>query len=127
MTTNDERQARQGDVFFLHGATIKNGRIEPLAKVPTGLKPAPRRPGERIAAALGEATGHAHAIHAPGVTAFTKDGDDLAIAGGGVLVAEAPVEVVHEEHSPIPIPQGLTTVIRQVEYPLKSRPRRVAD
>ncbi len=48
---------RQGDILIMP---------VPEASVPPGLVAEPRDPKGRIVLALGEATGHAHALHGPG-------------------------------------------------------------
>jgi hypothetical protein len=61
--------------------------------------------------ALGEATGHAHAIAAPGELLRDSDPfvpDHLHLPSGGRLV--------HEEHATISLPKGWYRVIRQREY-----------
>ncbi|ONH28637.1 hypothetical protein [Pseudofrankia asymbiotica] len=96
---------RQGDILIL-----------PIAEedVPRGaldLPPAPRDDRGRMVLALGEATGHAHAIAAPGT--LLRDSDPLApdhlhLPSGGWLT--------HEEHAPISLPTGWFRIIRQREY-----------
>jgi hypothetical protein len=123
----DNRQTRQGDVMQIRGARIENGRLVPLQAVPANLKPAARNEQHRVALAYGEVTGHAHAIHEKGVACFTKEGDDIAMAGGGVMQLSEPARLVHEEHSTIPLPPGLYEVIRQREFPRGEISRMVAD
>ncbi|MEU6982278.1 hypothetical protein ABZ946_02470 [Streptomyces sp. NPDC046324] len=96
---------RQGDVL-----------IVPVAEsaVPEHVKSAagePRDARGRLVLALGEVTGHAHAVPGPG---------RLVAEPGpfGPLVLELPSggRVVHEEHAPIPLPKGWYRVVRQREY-----------
>ena len=93
------RQYRQGDVLLvrtrsreLHEATL-----------------VPRNEG-RIILALGEATGHAHAI--------ASDHADLLEVGEGerYLRVDGPAALTHEEHGAIELEPGLYRVIRQREY-----------
>ncbi|MEW2356825.1 hypothetical protein [Spirillospora sp. NPDC029432] len=96
---------RQGDILILP---------VPETDVPQAVRdlpPAPRDGRGRMVLALGEATGHAHAIAAPG--SLLKDGDPLTpdhlhLPSGGRLA--------HEEHAEITLPKGWFRVIRQREY-----------
>ncbi|MER5636081.1 hypothetical protein ABT095_03915 [Kitasatospora sp. NPDC002227] len=76
-----------------------------------GLTEQPRDGRGRLVLALGEVTGHAHAVVGPGrllrepgmfSTAW------LQLTEGG--------RVVHEEHAAIPLPKGWYRVVRQREY-----------
>jgi hypothetical protein len=96
---------RQGDVL-----------IVPVAQeaVPAHVATAPREPRDergRLVLALGEVTGHAHAVVGPG---------ELVREPGpyGPLLLRLPQggRVVHEEHAAIPLPKGWYRVIRQREY-----------
>ncbi|MBW0273994.1 hypothetical protein ATM97_32275 [Nocardia sp. MH4] len=106
---------RQGDVL-----------IVPLAEtaVPAGALAArgEHRDGRgRLVLALGEVTGHAHAIAAPGRL--------IREAGAfGPMLLHLPEggRVVHEEHAPIGLPKGWYRVVRQREY-LPGSVRVVAD
>jgi hypothetical protein len=91
---------RQGDVLLRRVATL-----------PDGCSPLPREDG-RIILAHGEVTGHAHAIEAPADEATLLSAADNA----RFLQLVRDVEVVHEEHAPIPLPAGLYEVIRQREW-----------
>ncbi|MEV6115860.1 hypothetical protein AB0L59_25950 [Streptomyces sp. NPDC052109] len=96
---------RQGDVLLV-----------PVAEeaVPAHVAGAPRerRDGRgRLVLALGEVTGHAHAVVGPG---------DLVRESGpfGPMLLHLPKggRVVHEEHAAIALPAGWYRVIRQREY-----------
>ncbi|MDT0437310.1 MULTISPECIES: hypothetical protein [Streptomyces] len=96
---------RQGDVL-----------IVPVAEeaVPSHVAAAPREPRDtrgRLVLALGEVTGHAHAVVGPG---------ELVREPGpfGRFLLHLPQggRVVHEEHGPIALPKGWFRVIRQREY-----------
>jgi hypothetical protein len=94
---------RQGDVLLL--------AIDP-ASLPADARPVPRQ-GGRVVLAEGEVTGHAHAISSPAATLLRSG------AGAGaprILRASAPVDVVHEEHATIALPEGLYAVVIQREY-----------
>jgi hypothetical protein len=66
----------------------------------------------RLVLALGEATGHAHAVVGPG-TLYRPAADPLAPA---CLHVPAGARVVHEEHGAISLPAGWYQVVRQREY-----------
>ncbi|MFJ9364528.1 hypothetical protein ACIRRA_08955 [Nocardia sp. NPDC101769] len=93
---------RQGDVLIM-----------PIAEseLPAHAVEVPAEPRDargRMVLALGEVTGHAHAVAAPG--RLLRSGAQLLmfLPEGG--------RVVHEEHAPIPLPKGWFRVIRQREY-----------
>jgi hypothetical protein len=96
---------RQGDILILP---------VPEAEVPQSVRelpPSPRDGRGRMVLALGEATGHAHALTAPGSLLRVPDPlapDHLHLPAGGRLV--------HEEHAAITLPKGWYKVIRQREY-----------
>lgn len=93
-------QFRQGDVW-----------VE-TDSIPDGAVAATRDDRGRIVLALGEQTGHAHAILEPEVEQFTvADQVDrwLRVRGGGATI-------VHEEHGPIALPPGEFRVQIQREY-----------
>jgi hypothetical protein len=106
---------RQGDILIL-----------PVAEdsVPAdvrALPPAERDGRGRLVLALGEVTGHAHAISAPGELRRDPDPlspDHLYLPSGGRLV--------HEEHALISLPKGWYHVVRQREY-IPGAVRVVAD
>ncbi|WP_353946894.1 hypothetical protein ABII15_38235 [Streptomyces sp. HUAS MG91] len=96
---------RQGDVL-----------IVPLAEgaVPAHVRDAqdePRDARGRLVLALGEVTGHAHAVVGPG--RLVREPGPF-----GPLLLQLPDggRVVHEEHAAIPLPKGWFRVIRQREY-----------
>ncbi|RJL30148.1 hypothetical protein [Bailinhaonella thermotolerans] len=96
---------RQGDVLI---APIPEESVPAHVRE---LPPAPRDARGRLVLALGEATGHAHAVVGPG-TLFLDPSphvpDHLHLPSGG--------RVVHEEHDAISLPKGWYRVIRQREY-----------
>lgn len=102
-------QYRQGDVFLVR-----------VSNLPAGATLVPRDDKGRVVLAVGEATGHAHAIAAPGVDLFEAAGRTYLSVGGDC------VTLLHEEHLPISIPPGDFEVIRQVEY-TPAAIRRVMD
>ncbi|MEV6560934.1 hypothetical protein AB0M22_34800 [Nocardia sp. NPDC051756] len=96
---------RQGDVL-----------IVPLAEsaVPeTAVRAAsePRDARGRLVLALGEVTGHAHAIPSPGRLIR-----EASAFGPMLLHLPEGGRVVHEEHAAIMLPQGWYRVVRQREY-----------
>lgn len=99
---------RQGDVLIV--PVTENA-------VPDGVRtagPSRRRPRESMILALGESTGHAHAVVA------TRDQGDFypAPAQSEPAFVFLPLggKVVHEEHGTIPLPEGWFKVVRQREY-----------
>jgi hypothetical protein len=93
---------RQGDVLLV--------RID--GRVPEGAVELPRDQG-RVVLAYGEVTGHAHAIHDPGVCLLRAEGVafDLLRVNEGVLA-----RLVHEEHGEIAVGPGLYERRIQREY-----------
>jgi hypothetical protein len=106
---------RQGDVLLV---PIDAGML------PDAVVPLARDAHGRLVLALGEVSGHAHAVGA-------LDADLLADAAELdrrflQIVTEA--VLTHEEHDPIPLPPGLYRVVRQREYELGATgPRAVQD
>ncbi len=85
---------RQGDVFILQVPTLPQG-------------------GEHLAEpvlAYGEITGHRHVIEDPAKVALWRTVDGL------FLQVFAPTRVVHDEHLPIALPEGIYKVWQQREY-----------
>jgi hypothetical protein len=99
---------RQGDVLLI-----------PVPSLPTGARQA-RSEGDRIVLALGEATGHAHAIATPGVQLFERGSDRF------IQVHALTAVLAHEEHGAIEIPTGTYRVVTQREY-APEEIRRVQD
>ncbi|MGI5221298.1 hypothetical protein [Nocardia sp. CA-290969] len=96
---------RQGDVLIVPIAA-ENG-----AAAVERWQPAPRDRRGRMVLALGEVTGHAHAITSPGKLfhdPHTPNSMVLHLPEGGRLV--------HEEHAAIGLPKGWYRVVRQREY-----------
>ncbi|MFF2520639.1 hypothetical protein [Streptomyces liangshanensis] len=107
---------RQGDVLIM-----------PVAEesVPAGTAEAagePRDARGRLILALGEVTGHAHAVTGRG-RLIREPGP-----AEGPMLLHLPEggRVVHEEHAAIPLPRGWFRVVRQREY-LPGSVRIVAD
>ncbi|MFJ8749321.1 hypothetical protein ACIREO_08305 [Streptomyces sp. NPDC102441] len=96
---------RQGDVLMV--------ALEE-SEVPTHFldSPGERRDGRgRLVLALGEVTGHAHAVQGPG--RLMREAGPL-----GPMLLHLPEggRVVHEEHAAIALPKGWFRVVRQREY-----------
>jgi hypothetical protein len=96
---------RQGDVL-----------IVPLAEtaVPGTAHDATSEPRDRrgrLVLALGEVTGHAHAVVGPG--RLIRETNAF---GPMLLHVPEGARVVHEEHAPISLPKGWYRVVRQREY-----------
>lgn len=96
---------RQGDVLIV---PIAEAQVPPVV---SSLEPVGRDPRDRMILALGESTGHAHAVVGQGAlypAATLLEPMHLHLPKGG--------RVVHEEHSAINLPAGWFRVIRQREY-----------
>ncbi|MFF2010664.1 hypothetical protein ACFVWY_16540 [Streptomyces sp. NPDC058195] len=96
---------RQGDVLIVS--------LEESA-VPPHLVEAPGEPRDgrgRMVLALGEVTGHAHAVQGPG--RLMREAGPF-----GPMLLHLPEggRVVHEEHATIPLAKGWYRVVRQREY-----------
>ena len=93
--------ARQGDVLIK-----RLGNFGQFGE----LKSTGRDDQDRIVLAYGEVTGHAHAIHDPGVIAYQMGEMTL------LEVPETGASIIHEEHDPIELPSGRYEVTRQREW-----------
>ncbi|MFF2998101.1 hypothetical protein ACFVTC_26655 [Streptomyces sp. NPDC057950] len=96
---------RQGDVLMVS--------LAPDA-VPAAAVDAPSEPRDgrgRLVLALGEVTGHAHAVVGPG-----KLIREAGVFGPMLLHVPDGARVVHEEHAAISLPKGWYRVVRQREY-----------
>ena len=96
---------RQGDVLLVPVSE------EAAAAATVAMKPVARDTRGRLVLALGEATGHCHAVVGPGD--LYRPADPLAPA---FLSMPSGGRVVHEEHGAIPVPRGWYRVVRQREY-----------
>ncbi len=97
---------------------VSDGSVPAEAR---GLPSAERDGRGRLVLALGEVTGHAHALVAIGELLRDPDPlrpDFLHLPSGGRLV--------HEEHAAITLPKGWFRVVRQREY-VPGAVRPVAD
>ncbi len=93
------KQYRQGDVLLVR---TQHQELFGATRVP--------RDQGRIILALGEATGHAHAIAA-------ADAELLEVTDSErYLRVDGPAALTHEEHGAIDLEPGLYRVIRQREY-----------
>lgn len=106
------RRAERGLPVYRQGDVL----IVPVAEeaVPPHARRAPKEPRDtrgRMVLALGEVTGHAHAVVGPG---------ELVREPGpfGPMLLRLPEggRVVHEEHAAITLSKGWYRVIRQREY-----------
>jgi hypothetical protein len=108
-----DRAFRQGDILLL-----------PCPRIPSSAVPEAPEEG-LVVLARGEHTGHRHVMNSDRVAFFREDGTG---SGGFIKVTgEAPVDLSHEEHSPLAVPPGNYRVVRQREYQPQARPRRVMD
>lgn len=96
---------RQGDVLIV---PVAEGSVPPGVRE---CEPQGRDSHERMILALGESTGHAHAVVGRGAlypSATPLEPMYLHLPHGG--------RVVHEEHAAFPLPAGWFRVVRQREY-----------
>ncbi|MFJ1704284.1 hypothetical protein [Kitasatospora sp. NPDC088346] len=96
---------RQGDVLIV---PVAEGAVP---SVVAGLAAQPRDPRGRLVLALGEVTGHAHAVVGPGELRR-----ETGPFGTAWLRLPEGGRVVHEEHAVIVLPKGWYRVVRQREY-----------
>ncbi|MGA5820196.1 hypothetical protein ACPC54_20295 [Kitasatospora sp. NPDC094028] len=96
---------RQGDVLIV---PVEKSAVPP--RVPE-LPVQPRDARGRMVLALGEVTGHAHAVVGPGE--LRREAGPF---GSAWLHLPEGGRVVHEEHAAISLPKGWYRVVRQREY-----------
>lgn len=89
-------------MLFRHGDVL----IQTVAELPKNV----RRVGHRTLA-HGELTGHSHQIREADQVILWQTTAELFLQ-----VERAHATVIHEEHAPIELPQGLYRVWRQREY-----------
>lgn len=111
---------RQGDVL-----------VRRVNSLPARVKKVKRDNQGRVVLALGEVTGHAHALLERGVDLYEVEAPVVpgatADAAERYLHIHAKVaQLVHEEHATLTIPQGVWKVTIQREYEPQSV-RMVAD
>lgn len=102
---------------------IRQGDMALIAveAIPDDAVVLPRDESDRIVLAYGEVTGHAHALHEPGVTMLRTASQQV------FLRVLEPSNLVHEEHDRITIPSGLYRVVRQREWSDADEPVQVED
>jgi hypothetical protein len=109
---------RQGDVLIL---------FLPMPHLAEKMTPAPLEAG-RVVLAHGEVTGHAHAITVnpdrPNALMYGTNPDTDRFLD---VLTEAGVDLTHEEHDTIHLPQGQFLVRIQREYTPSEGSIRVAD
>lgn len=116
-----DKVARQGDVL-----------IERIDALPIGLSKAKRDAHGRIVLALGETSGHGHAIRERHVTglrmAGSEDVDYIEVGGSEpATLRHEFASGAHAEHEAIVLPPGTYRVVRQREYVAPNIERRAAD
>lgn len=113
---------RQGDVLLVAITTMPE---EQLVEVPA-------EGDGSVVLAYGEVTTHRHRI-VTGHSHAIADRDCALYEADGLgdrflqVLADGGVDLVHEEHASIHIPQGAWIVRRQREYEPGALPRRVVD
>ena len=110
-----DRIARQGDVL-----------LERIDALPAGLKEAPRDKHGHIVLALGESSGHRHAIRDANVTSFlvetaersalSADVDYILVGGSGATLNHEYVSGVKADHEPVSLAPGAYRVVGQRVY-----------
>lgn len=94
---------RQGDILFVQERGYERENIVQCEQV--------ERENGRIIVALGEATGHHHAISTPDVAMHTVQGMRWIVTGDEEAL------ITHEEHAPVKLDTNTVwRVIQQVEY-----------
>lgn len=96
---------RQGDVLImaLEESAVPANLVEAAGELRDGRG--------RLVLALGEVTGHAHAVPGPGRLIR-----EAGVFGPMLLHLPEGGRVVHEEHAVIALPKGWFRVVRQREY-----------
>lgn len=109
----------QGDVF-----------LRPISKEEAGIKryhdPEPRKRGEGLILAAGEATGHHHRIRSRHARMYRSGGRTL-LHVFDCKEKRNQATITHEEHGPLPLEPGWWDVSIQREYDPVVRQRRVYD
>lgn len=98
-----ETNFRQGDVI-----------LKKIESIPGNLKEYERDERGRSLLALGEVTGHAHAIESRSVKVYGNNPENLGLEKYLEVMEES--VLTHEEHAPINIAPGKYQVIIQREY-----------
>ena len=80
---------------------------------------------KQIIAAFGEVTGHSHQVLESGAVGYA-DTDNADLIDYLQVDAEKTVNLVHQEHTAIPLDTGIYEVLRQTEYTPQGL-RNVAD
>lgn len=93
---------RQGDLMLVPVQKVPEFKMDDDVNVA-------RSDHRRLVLLEGEASGHAHAIHDPGAALVWRGGQRY-------LIAANDVELKHEEHATIKLPEGNYVVIRQREF-----------
>lgn len=102
---------RQGDVL-----------IVAVESVPSDLTEVPRTQ-RGVVLAEGEVTGHAHRIPSRHASLYRSETDARYLR----VMGPAPVQLRHEEHSPVQLPPGNYRVSIHREYQPGELPRQVQD
>lgn len=110
-----DKVARQGDVL-----------VQRVDALPAGVKEAPRDKHDHVVLALGELTGHRHAIRDKDVLSFrfdTAERDALAadidfilVGGSGAVLNHEYVHGVKADHEPIALAPGVYRIGVQRQY-----------
>jgi hypothetical protein len=119
-------QGRQGDVY-----------LRRIGKMPEGVVEVPRDEHGRVVLALGERTGHGHALrdsHVVGFKFATSEydlnqglNDFLLVGGSTATLAHEHASGAKAEHDPISPRQGEFDVLVPVEHTDEDEPRQIMD
>lgn len=106
------KQIQQGDVLLQEAESIPDDAAKSQA-------------GGRIVLAVGEKTGHTHAIVSEKANLWTIKEDDATV---NYLEVLEPVTLVHDEHKALPIPKGIYRIghVKEFDY-FSLMERRVVD
>jgi hypothetical protein len=108
MNTNKKKQLQQGDVL------IK----KVMSPIPEGKKVILHK--DRLVLAEGETTGHYHAV--------VDDGAEMFAIGDRTFInLKNPATLVHQEHGPVEIPEGLSEIGVVQEYDYFSKMQRKVE
>lgn len=93
--------ARQGDVLLVQvDLTVKKAKMTHV----------PRKKGQGIILAAGEATGHHHRVRQSHAREYRHDGNRY------LFVSSKGATLTHEEHDDVPLPGGVFQIVQQREY-----------
>jgi len=102
MSYSKNQPIQPANILYRHGDVL----IQTIAKLPVGAQ---KQTGSTLA--YGEVTGHSHRIEQTNAVSLWVYGGEFFLE-----VKEASATLVHEEHKPIQLPQGVYRFWKQREY-----------